>query len=538
MQSKSTKGVQPSRRTTSTPPSSRQDISRLEARAPRFAHLERHGQGGSSATRGLVLGAATMVLLAAAAIGDLALKGTLTSRAATAPSGGLNYYVSTNGSDTNAGTQSAPFRTIDKASSVAQPGTVVHVAPGTYSSSGAISTSASGTPSAPIEFVSDARWAAKIVVAGTDRAWENDGDYVQIVGFDITNTYSQGRLGLVNYGSHARLIGNHVHNISESYCAAALGGSGIVNANYSATDDDVIGNVVDHIGPTSACNLVQGIYHSAYGGHIVNNIVDNVSAYGIQLWHAANAVAVSDNLVFSSSAGGIIIGAGDAPGGVTADNMVVTNNIVADNAGFGIREYGAVGTHNSYANNDVMGNSDGGFSLLNGNVATGTLTVDPHFVNWQGSGNGDYHLQVGSPAIGAGTSLGAASTDFDGNARPQQHGFDIGPYEYVVTGAAGTPTPQPAATGTTVPTATSIPASPTVMQSPAPLATPTATPAPPTSPTATATATTPQPSVSPSPSPTPSGSGGHGHGGTPHRRSAGNIVGDWLKALAHLFGQG
>jgi len=51
------------------------------------------------------------------------------------------------------------------------------------------------------------------------------------------------------------------------------------------------------------------------------------------------------------------------------------------------------------------------------------------FLQYNINGTGDYHLHVGSPAIGAGTDVGAPSTDFDGKPRPQGK-VDIGPFEY------------------------------------------------------------------------------------------------------------
>jgi hypothetical protein len=41
----------------------------------------------------------------------------------------------------------------------------------------------------------------------------------------------------------------------------------------------------------------------------------------------------------------------------------------------------------------------------------------------------DLHLSPASPAIDTGTSAGAPSEDFDGRARPQGNGYDIGAYE-------------------------------------------------------------------------------------------------------------
>jgi hypothetical protein len=43
---------------------------------------------------------------------------------------GYNVYVAPTGSDSNLGSRSDPFRTIQRAASVATPGTIVHVAPG------------------------------------------------------------------------------------------------------------------------------------------------------------------------------------------------------------------------------------------------------------------------------------------------------------------------------------------------------------------------------------------------------------------------
>ena len=49
---------------------------------------------------------------------------------------------------------------------------------------------------------------------------------------------------------------------------------------------------------------------------------------------------------------------------------------------------------------------------------------------YSGHGSGDYHLKSISPAIDAGTSIDAPSTDYDNNTRPQGAGFDIGAYEF------------------------------------------------------------------------------------------------------------
>jgi hypothetical protein len=57
--------------------------------------------------------------------------------------------------------------------------------------------------------------------------------------------------------------------------------------------------------------------------------------------------------------------------------------------------------------------------------------ADPLFVNPSvDPAVADFHLKAGSPAIDAGTTVGAPAIDFDGNPRPAGAGIDIGAYEY------------------------------------------------------------------------------------------------------------
>src|SRR5262249_50864886 len=150
----------------------------------------------------------------------------------------------------------------------------------------------------------------KVQSSSTDAVWTNAGNYVDIMGFDVSGSV---RLGIENNASFVRIIGNNVHNIAGS--CASNGGAGIVNGEWTASDNDTIGNVVHDVGdPTVTCYTVQGIYHSNLRGHILNNISYRNAAFGIHLWHAANNVVVANNLVFQNGQGGILIGDGDAPG--------------------------------------------------------------------------------------------------------------------------------------------------------------------------------------------------------------------------------
>jgi len=349
------------------------------------------------------------------------------------PTGGKAYYVSPTGDDTNDGSKAHPFATIQKAAEVVTPGTTVHVLAGTYPQ--LVTVTINGTANARITFFSDVKWGAKITTTGTTDPWTTQANYIDIIGFDITSTAS--RDGIENRGSFIRTMSNHVHDIPGS--CDSIGGSGIDDSNYEAHDDDIIGNVVDHIGATypQLCQYVHAIYHSTARGHILNNITYDNAGCGINLWHAATATVVDNNLSFGNQEHGISIGTDtDNTDNVLGDNFIVANNISIDNARLGIRERVGVGSHNQYLNNIVYGNGKAPFGdehydwpPATGNKDLGTITQRVQFVDYESNGSGNYHLDATSPAIDAGTSIGAPSTDFDGKPRPQGKSFDIGPYQ-------------------------------------------------------------------------------------------------------------
>lgn len=346
------------------------------------------------------------------------------------------HYVTAAGDDRNDGSVKHPWATLQHAAAKVKPGSVVHVAPGAYA--GGITSSTSGNPAARIRFVSDTKWSARIRSVGTYATWTNDGDFVDIVGFDVSG---DGAIGLLNRGSNVRIIANNVHDVPARGCTGN-GGAGILNGNYSAIDNDIVGNVVHDIGEANkSCPRVQGIYHSNLRGHILNNISYGNEGYGIHLWHAATEVTIAHNLVFNNRHGGILIGAGDAPyeGSALhpADRILVVNNIVVYNQNrYGIEELGTTGVHNMYLNNLVFGNHFADWKLQTGRQS-GTITADPRFIAYREDGSGDYHLSTVSPALGKGTSLGAPAFDIDGCARPRDGAWDIGPYQ------SGTPTKYP-----------------------------------------------------------------------------------------------
>ncbi|MGZ8318387.1 MAG: choice-of-anchor Q domain-containing protein [Telluria sp.] len=348
-----------------------------------------------------------------------------------APPVANNLYVAPNGSDANPGSQFEPLRTIQRAAVLVVPGTTVYVAPGVYREN--VETRVAGTAGARIRYVSDTRWGARLIGSGTEGMWTNRGIYTDIAGFDISGS---GRVGILNLASHTRIEGNRVHDVTVSGGCTGRGGAGINSADYSASDDEIIGNVVHDIGVPGACNTVHGIYVANLRAKIHNNIVFRVSSWGISLWHAADHVLVANNTVFQNGAGsmggGIMVGVGDSPGGKILSNTKVINNIVYNNPAKGIIQYcyrgeRCIGSGNVIANNLVYGSATP-ITMMQGS-ATGTITADPHFVNFQANGTGDYRLKNTSPAIDQGLTASAPDTDIDNVARSRGKAPDLGAYE-------------------------------------------------------------------------------------------------------------
>jgi len=288
---------------------------------------------------------------------------------------GLNthFYVSPSGSDRTDGSKARPWKSLERAARSVSAGATVHVLPGLYNSDGELKTTASGTVTNRIRYVSEEKWGAKLrsTKTGNSAVWWNQGNYVDIVGFDISGS---GALGIYNTGSFTRIEGNHVHDIPASGCPAN-GGAGIHDGNYAASDDEVIGNTVHDIGDVRVlCMRVHGIYHANLRGNIERNVVYHNQGWGIHLWHAATDVKIVGNEVFDNSYGGIVVGAdhADFAGGfgrnnhtIVRDNKVYRNGLLAGARGYGIEEYGAVGENNRFENNTVFGNRPADWNLRN-----------------------------------------------------------------------------------------------------------------------------------------------------------------------------
>jgi hypothetical protein len=121
---------------------------------------------------------------------------------------GVTYYVAPSGNDANAGnTRTSSWRTIGKAAATMSPGDNVVVLAGTYDER--VNVSISGGAGRPITYQADA--GALVTMQG----FEIDADYVQVVGFDITNHNQIDAQGWGVYltGSHSVVTKNNIHDL-------------------------------------------------------------------------------------------------------------------------------------------------------------------------------------------------------------------------------------------------------------------------------------------------------------------------------------
>jgi hypothetical protein len=364
------------------------------------------------------------------------------------------YYVATNGSDSNNGSQAHPWLTIahaDSALVAGASGTVVHVAAGTYNTGG-FTTRKSGTGSnAKVRFQCDVDKACKLNWTGGGY-WLLVGSWSQVVNFEMAGNGS-GSTAVNIQGSHTDVIGNYMHDFTGGGCQFA--GAILENGNAGATIGGTIsGNKIVNIGPTSGCNVMHGIYSTFIGTQITNNLIGRISAFGIHSHGFGCQSVISNNTVFNAGKGGIIVSLGTPNAGCnTVDNVTVTNNIVVHSGGgnpggaggisFGGNLSGSscassgVGTHILLSNNLTYANVGGNYNLCTGagysptTVSGSDSTV---FVNYQANGLGDYHLVPSSPANSAGTAQCASGVSrclptIDLAGVPRRSPSSLGVYE-------------------------------------------------------------------------------------------------------------
>lgn len=430
---------------------------------------------------------------------------------ATAHATSSTVYVGGPGcSDTNTGTQAAPFCTISHALSGAGPGTTVIVAPGTYNESVAVN--ASGSAGSPITIEAATRGTATIT--GGAHGFSVSGQhYVTIDGFVVTATSGEGVL--LSNSDHLVVSNNTITGAGhpvQGQTAAGLLASGVtasqITGNHSDQNSDfgfridsgssavtVSGNEASYNAEGWQRNA-NGIDVVSAGNTIIGNVLHDNEDSGLQFYPGGDNNLAANNVTYNNGDHGIddlnvsgttLVGNTayfNCTDGInvegTSSNYIVENNISMDNAinaacahgpagkdgkgragEIGIYDSATIGTTVDY--NLVYSTSgtdklyewgaNGYTTLAAFQAASGQggheLNGDPKFAN---AANGDFHLTEGSPAIDSANSgvTGAQNIDTTGNRRvddPNVPNTGVGPRGYDDRGAYELPaTGQPVLT--------------------------------------------------------------------------------------------
>jgi len=371
---------------------------------------------------------------------------------------GATYYVSTTGSDSNPGTQSAPFRHVSHGASVAHAGDTVIVMNGTYDNEGQVADSSgggsvvtvsnAGSSGNPITIMAQNRGAAVLNAASTSEsslgcygAWSyfdlSHTAYVVIQGFVIENACVNAFH--INATAHdITLRWNEIRNIGNwNNPASTLSPSGtyLNSSEYNITFD---GNIFHDIGGGSNVNQQHAIYSASSNLTIVNNIFYNQThGWDIQTAGGRNIYIANNTFAFPnpSRSGHIILWDDGVTNGLS--NVVIANNIFYQPLSYAIVAEldggGSISGCSMQNNLTTVGTLfDNGSTFSGGGVScsqsSNLTSTDPKFMSI--SGTYDFHVQAGSPAIDSAMADPYTEIDLDDIARPVNSIYDRGAYEY------------------------------------------------------------------------------------------------------------
>ena len=353
-------------------------------------------------------------------------------------SGVCRYVDAASGNDANPGTSSQPYRTLQQAANVVNPGDVVIVRNGVYTGgSTVLGISRSGTSTNGIVFRAETRWGA--VIDGQNSSASGgvniSGSYIRVQGFEVRGT---SRYGIEAYGGRdVQVAQNHIHAIG-NVCSSSSGGIVGINAYVSnmVIERNLVHDVGRYAGGENGCsptntywqNHDHGIYHGQGDNVVIRNNVfyDLTHGWAIQRYNGNGLITATLSIVNNTFVGANPYRDGQIIIATGTSNLLIANNLFYQPKTAGVY-FDAGGLTGTMANNLTYGASlsTGSTSSI---VITGNLVnQDPKFVN---TGTRDFHLQAGSPAISAGMMLSGVLDDFDGLLRLAGVAPEIGAYRY------------------------------------------------------------------------------------------------------------
>ncbi|MBI5478436.1 MAG: right-handed parallel beta-helix repeat-containing protein [Deltaproteobacteria bacterium] len=427
-----------------------------------------------------------------------------------APARAVDYWVDqahAQASDSNPGTETEPWLTIQHGADVAVGGDTVHVKPGTYVERVLLQTA--GATGARITFRAEPR--RQVTMHGFNTGWpwvQKYGHYVTIEGFNITNSpqftnwddvqgvfiqdtnnlevldnylYEIQSEAITGSGDAVRIAGNTIYQVQMGIVAG--GTSWIVEDNDVSRLYDYGGGDCDYARFFGEGHVFRGnFFHGTDFGEIGAAHVDCFQTFDNNGEHVRDILfegnrchdfhqALMGEASFYHNSGGLtfrnnVFAHGGAWGLCVKDiaDVVAVNNSFVDIAYHGMGLSGQYAT-GGVARNNIFSGIETGYWAADGAEITGDYNLldisqppatpaahdivgqDPKFVD---AANSDYHLQLDSPAVDTGEAQTGFDTDYDGSARPYGAGWDMGAFEYTPPCVAGTDcvTPPPCRTAT------------------------------------------------------------------------------------------
>jgi hypothetical protein len=346
-----------------------------------------------------------------------------------------SFYVATTGNDSNTGTQTAPWRTIQHAADIARAGSTVNVRGGTYEE--LVNIKASGNASDG--FITFRSYPGETAVLDATHYTPSDRQgvltihnqsYVRIEGFEIRNfrtaEHRLAPLGIsvMGAGSHIELLKNNVHHIENTFQgrdAPGSGGNGFGIAVYGTdvkapiTDLIIDGNEVHHLKTGSSESLV--VNGNVTNFRITHNVVHDNNNIGIDVIgfertapdpavDQARDGVVSGNLVYNiTSKGNPAYQNEENSDGIYVDGgtrILIEQNVMHD-VDFGIElasEHKDRATSYITARNNLIyhghtaGVSIGGYAPERGHTEHCTVVNNTLYENdTSGTGSGEFQMQ-------------------------------------------------------------------------------------------------------------------------------------------------
>lgn len=346
-----------------------------------------------------------------------------------------SFYVATTGNDSNPGTQSAPWKTIQHAANIVHAGSTVYVRGGIYEELVRINVSGNANDG----FTTFRSYPGEIAILDaahfTPQGRQGvltiqNQSYVRIERFEIRNFRTAQHhltpmgINVIGSGSHIELLNNNVHNIQQTFPGRdrpGSGGNGFgiavygTNANAPITDLIIDGNEVHHLKTGSSESLV--VNGNVTNFRITHNIVHDNNNIGIDVIgfertapdpavDQARDGVVSHNLVYNiTSRGNPAYGNDQSSDGIYVDGgtrILIEQNTLHD-VDFGIElasEHKDRATSYIIARNNLIyhchtaGVSIGGYAPDRGHTEHATVINNTLYENDTSStGSGEFQMQ-------------------------------------------------------------------------------------------------------------------------------------------------